>query len=126
VPSAARLGKTDTATFYLTHASKPWVWCALQNFGDGVYLGGAWGRIHADLPATPRDPLGTRLCDLGFRPASWGISWSLSKLGRLLLGGFGPTGGGLLILGRLLDLLGDLVDGLFLRVVKARGLLELV
>jgi len=57
---------------------------------------------------------------------SWGISWGLSKPGRLLLGGFGPTGGGLLILGRLLDLLGDLVDDLFLRVVKARGLLELV
>ena len=30
---------------------KPWVWCALQNFGDCVYLGGALNRLQTDLPA---------------------------------------------------------------------------
>jgi len=45
---------------------KPWVWCALQNFGDNVYLGGALNRIDADLPAARKDPLGARLCGIGF------------------------------------------------------------
>lgn len=45
---------------------KPWVWCALQNFGDNVYLGGALNRIQADLPAARKDPLGAQLCGIGF------------------------------------------------------------
>jgi alpha-N-acetylglucosaminidase len=45
---------------------KPWVWCALQNFGDCVYLGGALNRIQADLPAARRDPLGKELSGIGF------------------------------------------------------------
>ena len=50
----------------MVFCGKPWIWCALQNFGDCVYLGGALGRIHADLPAARRDPAGARLCGLGF------------------------------------------------------------
>ncbi len=46
--------------------AKPWLWCALQNFGDCVYLGGALNRIHTDLPAARRDPLGARLTGIGF------------------------------------------------------------
>ena len=45
---------------------KPWVWCALQNFGDCVYLGGALNRLEADLPAARRDPLGRQLSGIGF------------------------------------------------------------
>jgi alpha-N-acetylglucosaminidase len=45
---------------------KPWIWCALQNFGDCVYLGGALNRLHADLPAARRDPLGRNLAGVGF------------------------------------------------------------
>jgi alpha-N-acetylglucosaminidase len=45
---------------------KPWVWCALQNFGDRVDLGGALNRIESDLPAARRDPLGARLSGIGF------------------------------------------------------------
>ncbi len=45
---------------------KPWTWCALQNFGDCVYLGGALNRIHKDLPAARRDPLGENLSGIGF------------------------------------------------------------
>jgi alpha-N-acetylglucosaminidase len=45
---------------------KPWAWCALQNFGDCVFLGGALDRIHQDLPAARRDPLARQLCGLGF------------------------------------------------------------
>ncbi len=45
---------------------KPWVWCALQNFGDCVYLGGALSRIHQDLPAARKDPLGMGLSGIGF------------------------------------------------------------
>ncbi len=45
---------------------KPWVWCALQNFGDCVFLGGALDRIHADLPAARRDPLAANLSGIGF------------------------------------------------------------
>ena len=45
---------------------KPWVWCALQNFGDCVYLGGALNRIHTDLPAARRNPLGSKLSGIGF------------------------------------------------------------
>ena len=45
---------------------KPWVWCALQNFGDCVYLGGALNRIHSDLPAARRNPLGSKLSGIGF------------------------------------------------------------
>jgi alpha-N-acetylglucosaminidase len=45
---------------------KPWVWCALQNFGDCVYLGGALNRIQADLPAARRNPLGSKLSGIGF------------------------------------------------------------
>ncbi|MEI6394023.1 MAG: alpha-N-acetylglucosaminidase [Verrucomicrobiota bacterium] len=45
---------------------KPWAWCALQNFGDCVYLGGALNRIHTDLPAARRNPLGSQLAGIGF------------------------------------------------------------
>ena len=45
---------------------KPWAWCALQNFGDCVYLGGAVQKIQAELPAARRDPLGTQLSGIGF------------------------------------------------------------
>jgi alpha-N-acetylglucosaminidase len=45
---------------------KPWVWCALQNFGDCVYLGGALNRIHTDLPDARRNPLGSKLSGIGF------------------------------------------------------------
>ena len=45
---------------------KPWAWCALQNFGDCVYLGGALNRIHEDLPAARRDALGQNLGGIGF------------------------------------------------------------
>jgi len=45
---------------------KPWAWCALQNFGDCVYLGGALSRIHEDLPAARRAPLAARLSGIGF------------------------------------------------------------
>jgi alpha-N-acetylglucosaminidase len=45
---------------------KPWVWCALQNFGDCVYLGGALKRIQEDLPGARRDPLAAKLSGLGF------------------------------------------------------------
>ena len=45
---------------------KPWAWCALQNFGDCVYLGGALNRIHNDLPVARRDPLGRNLSGIGF------------------------------------------------------------
>jgi alpha-N-acetylglucosaminidase len=45
---------------------KPWTWCALQNFGDNVYLGGALNRIHRDLPAARKDPLGAKLSGIGF------------------------------------------------------------
>jgi alpha-N-acetylglucosaminidase len=45
---------------------KPWVWCALQNFGDCVYLGGALNRISADLPAARKDPLRAQLSGIGF------------------------------------------------------------
>jgi alpha-N-acetylglucosaminidase len=45
---------------------KPWVWCALQNFGDCVYLGGALNRIHQDLPAARRHSLATQLSGIGF------------------------------------------------------------
>ena len=45
---------------------KPWAWCALQNFGDCVYLGGALSRIHKDLPAARRDPRAAQLCGIGF------------------------------------------------------------
>jgi alpha-N-acetylglucosaminidase len=52
----------QTKGFY----GKPWVWCAIQNFGDCVYLGGALSRIHADYPRARRDPLGAHLGGLGF------------------------------------------------------------
>ena len=57
-----------TPVWSRTHAfcGKPWVWCALQNFGDCIFLGGALNRIHADLPAARRDPLGRNLSGLGF------------------------------------------------------------
>lgn len=45
---------------------KPWAWCALQNFGDCVYLGGALNRIGSDLPKARHDPLGKRLSGIGF------------------------------------------------------------
>ncbi|MCL5096861.1 MAG: alpha-N-acetylglucosaminidase [Candidatus Omnitrophica bacterium] len=45
---------------------KPWVWCALQNFGDCVYLGGALNRIHQDLAAARHDPLAAQLSGIGF------------------------------------------------------------
>ena len=45
---------------------KPWVWCAVQSFGDRVYLGGALNRIAADLPSARLDPLGRRLSGIGF------------------------------------------------------------
>jgi alpha-N-acetylglucosaminidase len=45
---------------------KPWAWCALQNFGDCVYLGGALNRIHNDLPVARRDPLARNLSGIGF------------------------------------------------------------
>jgi len=45
---------------------KRWLWCALQNFGDCVYLGGALNRMQSDLPAARRDPLGARLSGIGF------------------------------------------------------------
>jgi alpha-N-acetylglucosaminidase len=45
---------------------KPWAWCALQNFGDCVYLGGALNRIHSDLPQVRHDPLGAKLSGIGF------------------------------------------------------------
>jgi alpha-N-acetylglucosaminidase len=45
---------------------KPWAWCALQNFGDCVYLGGALNRINSDLPAARRDPLASKLSGIGF------------------------------------------------------------
>jgi alpha-N-acetylglucosaminidase len=45
---------------------KPWVWCALQNFGDCVYLGGALNRMQSDPPAARRDTLGARLSGTGF------------------------------------------------------------
>ena len=45
---------------------KPWAWCAIQTFGDAVYLGGALTRMHAELPAARRDPMGARLAGLGF------------------------------------------------------------
>ena len=45
---------------------KPWAWCALQNFGDCVYLGGALNRLSSDLPATRRDPSAGNLTGLGF------------------------------------------------------------
>ncbi len=45
---------------------KPWAWCALQNFGDCVYLGGALNRIHTDLPAARKDPLASQLAGIGF------------------------------------------------------------
>lgn len=51
-----------TRAFY----GKPWVWCALQNFGDCVFLGGGLAPIHADLPAARRDPLAGRLSGIGF------------------------------------------------------------
>ena len=51
-----------TRAFY----GKPWAWCALQNFGDCVHLGGALNRIHADLPAARRDPLAANLSGIGF------------------------------------------------------------
>lgn len=45
---------------------KPWAWCALQNFGDCVYLGGALNRIHQDLASARRDPLSAQLSGIGF------------------------------------------------------------
>jgi len=45
---------------------KPWLWCALQNFGDRVDLGGALNRMETELPAARRDPLGARLSGIGF------------------------------------------------------------
>jgi alpha-N-acetylglucosaminidase len=45
---------------------KPWAWCSVQTFGDCPYLGGALSRMHTDLPAARRDPLGARLSGLGF------------------------------------------------------------
>ena len=45
---------------------KPWAWCAIQNFGDSVFLGGNLRRIHADLAAARRDPLGANMAGLGF------------------------------------------------------------
>lgn len=45
---------------------KPWAWCALQNFGDCVYLGGALTKIQQDLPAARRDPMGKHLSGIGF------------------------------------------------------------
>jgi alpha-N-acetylglucosaminidase len=45
---------------------KPWVWCALQNFGDGVYLGGNLARIDNDLSAARRVPLANKRVGIGF------------------------------------------------------------
>ncbi len=45
---------------------KPWAWCALQNFGDCVFLGGALDRINSDLAAARRDPLAANLSGIGF------------------------------------------------------------
>ncbi len=45
---------------------KPWAWCALQNFGDCVFLGGALDRINTDLSAARSDPLASKLSGIGF------------------------------------------------------------
>lgn len=45
---------------------KPWAWCALQNFGDGVGLGGALDRINTDLGQARRDPRAQKLSGIGF------------------------------------------------------------
>jgi alpha-N-acetylglucosaminidase len=45
---------------------KPWAWCAVQTFGDCVYIGGALNRVHSDLPSARRDPLGQNLSGIGF------------------------------------------------------------
>lgn len=57
-----------TAVWNKTKAfcGKPWVWCALQNFGDCVYLGGGLSKIHEDLAAARLDPLAARRAGVGF------------------------------------------------------------
>ncbi|MGZ5566105.1 MAG: alpha-N-acetylglucosaminidase, partial [Limisphaerales bacterium] len=45
---------------------KPWAWCALQNFGDCVGLGGALNQINTNLSKARRDPLANKLSGIGF------------------------------------------------------------
>lgn len=45
---------------------KPWVWCALQNFGDCVFLGGDLARMNGDLSSARRDPLASKMSGIGF------------------------------------------------------------
>jgi alpha-N-acetylglucosaminidase len=45
---------------------KPWLWCNVQNFGRGVYLGGALERNNRVLQTVRHDPKSGRLEGLGF------------------------------------------------------------
>jgi alpha-N-acetylglucosaminidase len=45
---------------------KPWLWCNVQNFGRGIYLGGALQRNNQGLQSARHSPKSGRLAGLGF------------------------------------------------------------